>query len=370
MFRRWITWVLCLAAIVAGSVAWAGWVYLNTWADPATTTRVTDAVLDDPGARDEVLAPVRGQVMSAIPAEFGVTQDQVDAALVAVLTDPAARQRIADAFVSEAGALNFDAASAAFQTEFARTQPQLAPIIEQTPTDLSLPDVSTSSSLRDTADDWVWRLALVSALLFVTSFVIGDPRLTARRFGYWAVATGFLWVVGSPIATWLAPRISTSVDDTATVVVREYTAPIGPWALGLTIAGIAAIAGSFLVPKRRDAPAREQTPEPVSRRDDRRARRRAPETAATAATAATPQYRPSPPPQQQQPQYRRPAPEPPTDPPQVDPTEPVPVARSGDTRTMPVQTNPTRDHEPRPPADSGEVDVWAAYDAPAPRSDV
>ena len=364
MFRRWITWVLCLAAIVAGSVAWAGWVYLNTWADPATTTRVTTAVLDDPGARDEVLAPVRGQVMSAIPAEFGVTQDQVDAALVAVLTDPAARARIADAFVSDAGALNFDAASAAFQTEFARTQPQLAPIIEQTPTDLSLPDVSASSSLRDTADDWVWRLALVSALLFVASFVIGDPRLTARRFGYWAVATGILWVVGSPIATWLAPRISTSVDDTATVVVREYTAPIGPWALGLTIAGIVAIAGSFLVPRRRESPPRE--PAPPSRRDRRRDSRRAPATTAiTGAPAARSQARPS---QQQQP--GRPTSAPPTEPVPVDLTEPVPVARSGDTRTMPVHTNPTRDHEPRQPADGGDVDVWAAYDAPAPRSDV
>lgn len=347
MFRRWITWVLCLAAIVAGSVAWAGWVYLNTWADPATTTRVTDAVLDDPGARDEVLAPVRGQIMSAIPAEFGVTQDQVDAALVAVLTDPAARARIADAFVSEAGALNFDAASAAFQAEFARSQPQLAPIIEQTPTDLSLPDVSTSSSLRDTADEWVWRLAVVSALLFLASFVIGDPRLTARRFGYWAVATGILWVIGSPVATWLAPRISRSVDDTATVVVREYTAPIGPWALALTIAGLAAIAGSFLVPRRREASAR--APEPAARRDAPRDRRRA------ASAPAAAHVREQPPRHADQ----RPA----------DVTEPLPVARSGDTRTMPVHTNPTRDHEPRPPADRGDVDVWAAYDTPAPRSD-
>ena len=363
MFRRWITWVLCLAAIVAGSVAWAGWVYLNTWADPDTTTRVTDAVLDDPGARDEVLAPVRNQVMSAIPVEFGVTQDQVDAALVAVLTDPSARARIADAFVSEAGTLNFDAASAAFGSELARTQPQLAPIIEQTPTDLSLPDVSTSTSLRDTADDWVWRLALVSALLFVASFVIGDARRTARRFGYWAVATGFLWVVGSPIATWLAPRISTSVDDTATVVVREYTAPIGPWALGLTIAGLVAIAGSFLVPERDAVPARSPAPDPAPRRESRRDRRR-PESPAAVTTAATSQDRPAPQ------RSRRSTPLPTTEPAHADPTEPVPVARSGDTRTMPVHTHPTRDHEPRQPADTGEVDVWAAYDAPAPRSDV
>ena len=360
MFRRWVTWVLCLAAMVAGSVAWAGWVYLNTWADPATTTRVTNAVLDDPGARDEVLAPVRGQVMAAIPAEFGISQEQVDAALVAVLTDPSARARIAEAFVSEAGALNFDAASAAFQREFARSQPQLAPIIEETPTDLSLPDVSTSSSLRNTADDWVWRLAAVSALLFLASFVIGDPRLTARRFGYWAVATGFLWVVGSPIATWLAPRISTSVDATATVVVREYTAPIGPWALALTIAGLVAIAGSFLVPRRRDASGRRPVPEPA-RREPRRERRRG---AAAVVTTVGPQYGQAPPPR------RDTALVPPAEQVPTDPTEPIPTAKAGDTRTMPIQANPTRDHEPRPPVESGDVDVWAAYDTPAPPSDV
>ena len=362
MFRRWITWVLCLAAIVAGSLAWAGWVYLNTWADPGTTARVTNAVLDDPGARDEVLAPVRGQVMAAIPDEFGVTQEQVDAALIAVLTDSSARARIADAFVGEAGALDFGAASEAFQSEFARTQPQLAPIIEQTPTDLSLPDVSTSSSLSDTADRWVWRLALISALLFVASFVIGDARLTARRFGYWAVATGILWVVGSPIATWLAPRISTSVDATATVVVREYTAPIGPWALGLTIAGVVAIVGSFLVPRPREASSREPAPESAPPREPRRDRRRATAAASTAAALAaqhrdTPERSRSVPPRQ------------PADPFAADPTVPVPAARSGDTATMPVHTNPTRDHVPRPPADSGEVDVWAAYDAPAPPSE-
>ena len=355
MVRRWVTWVLCLAAIVAGSVAWAGWVYLNTWADPGTTTRVTNAVLDDDGARDEVLAPVRGQVMSAIPSELGISQDQVDAALVAVLADPAARDRIAAAFVAESGELRFDAASEAFRNELARSQPQLAPIVDQTPTDLSLPDVSSSSSLTDTAENWVWRLAVLSALLFLASFVLGDPRLTARRFGYWAVATGVLWVVGAPIATWLAPRISTSIDDTARVVVREYTAPIGPWALGLTIAGLVAIAVSFLVPKRRDAPAGQ----PARRDEPRRDRRgRIPaQTAVSTAQAPAEQYRPA----------DRSAPA--TEPVPLAPTAEVPVTGSrGDTRTMPVQA-PTRDHEPRERNDSGDVDVWAAYDAPAPRND-
>ncbi|MCB0968344.1 MAG: hypothetical protein KDB37_16045 [Ilumatobacter sp.] len=357
MIRRWVTWVLCLAAIVAGSLAWAGFVYLNTWADPGATVRVTNAVLDDPGARDEVLAPVRSQVMGAIPAEFGVTQAQVDAALVAVLSDPFARDRIAQSFVTDDGDLRFSAASDSFRAELARTQPQLAPIIEQTPTRLSLPDVSTAPSLRNAADTWVWRLAAVSGLFFLASFVLGDARLTARRFGYWAVATGFLWVIGAPIATWLAPRVSGGIDDTARVVVREYTAPIGPWALGLTIAGLVAIAGSFLVPKPAERPVADSAPRPAAApAQARTSRRRAAQSASSPAPyeAAAPTGRMP-----------------------VAETREIPVTRrASDTQTMAVQapgrTAPAEagTAADRRDADTGEIDVWAAYDAPTPRSDV
>lgn len=324
--RRGLTWVLCLLAMAAGSLAWTAFVYLNTWADPALTTQVTRAVLDDPDAADEVLAPVRSQVMAALPPELGVQPAQIDAALHAVLADEAARARIADAFVSPEGDLRASAANDEFRAELARQQPALGPYLERASTPLSLPDLATATSARTAADDWMWQLAGLSAVLFAASFVLGDARRTARCFGYWAVGTGVLWVVGSPIATWLAPRVNGTFDATATVVVREYTRPVGPWALGLVIAGLAAFAASFLIPRRSSET-------------------RAPSVSPDADRYATVPATPAP---------RR----------HTIPTEPVPVTVGTTTLPMPVQrVEPLVD----PPGD--DVDVWAAYDAPAPSGD-
>jgi hypothetical protein len=350
-FRRSITWVLCLAAMAAGSLAWTAGVFLYTWADPAATIRVTQAVLADPDASQEVLAPVRDQVIGLIPPELGVPPEQVDLALEAVLDDPAARARIADAFVSPDGALRVSAASEAFEAELARQQPALAPLLESATPQLAMPDLATATSARTAADTWVWRLAVLSAVLFVVSFVLGDPRRTARRFGYWAIGTGILWVIGPFVAAWLAPRVSSSLDATATVVVEEYTRPIGPWALGLVIAGLVALSGSFLVPSMRDV--RDERFESDRRRAPGPERRTA--AAAPAAAAAAAPARSAPPP------AASPAP----------PTRPVPVATSNGppTQTMPIRpTWASGEPTPRPDPDNGEVDVWAAYESSAPDS--
>ena len=244
--RRGLTWVLCLAAIVLGSLAWSAWVFLNTWADPSTTERVTAAVLADPDARDEVLEPVRAQVRSMVPVETGVTDAQIDGALDAVLADPAARVSVADAFVGSGGLLQIGAAGDAFGAELARRQPGLAPFVEASPLRLALPDLSTTERARDLARSSVWWLALGSASLFAASFVVGDRRRTARRLGVWAISVGGLWVIGLPTAGWLAQRFVTRLDATVDVVIREYARPIVPVAIVLVVIGAAALVASFI----------------------------------------------------------------------------------------------------------------------------
>lgn len=339
--RRGITWVLCLVGIVLGSVAWSAWVFLHTWADPTTTERVTEAVLADPDARDEVLAPVRTQVRSLIPPEAGVSDAQIDGALDSVLADPAARDRVADAFVGPSGALRLGDARAAFGDEIARRQPGLAPIVEASPPALALPDLSFADRARDLARTSVVWLALASLGAFGLSLIFGDPRRTARRFGVWAVSMGLLWVIGPPIAAWLARSTVSSLDATVDVVVHEYTRPVLPWALILTIVGgLAIVAG--LVPSRAATPTRAPAPVPVARRTVSR------------------------------PPDRRPAAAP----------APVvvdrPVPRPTDTQEMPAQLRPaavddrgpTRRSEPDPIVeapgradDTDEFDIWEAYES-------
>src|SRR4051794_41856136 len=54
MIRRAVARLLTVLALLAASVAWAGWVYLHTAGDPSRMPRVAHAVLDDPSARGEL----------------------------------------------------------------------------------------------------------------------------------------------------------------------------------------------------------------------------------------------------------------------------------------------------------------------------
>lgn len=369
--RRGITWALCLVGIVLGSLAWSAWVFLQTWADPSTTERVTEAVLADPEARDEVLAPVRDQVRSRIPPEAGVADAQIDAALDSVLADPAARQRIADAFVGPGGALRIADARSAFGDEIARRQPALAPIVQTSPPQLALPDLSFADRARDVARTSVIWLALASVGAFGLSAIFGDPRRTARRFGVWAVSMGVVWVAGPPLAARLAQRTTSNLDATVDVVVHAYARPILLPAIALMIAGALAVVVSFAprpTPTTRTARTPRTSPSPRS----------SPSTPARARNAAEPVRQrggwqtsvasaPSRPPAAQP----RPAPTPrPTDTQEM-PAQLRPVPR-GDARPDPLVDDATPESLPatRPPHDdpsssddTGEIDVWAAYES-------
>jgi hypothetical protein len=352
--RRSITWALCLVGIVLGSVAWSAWVFLNTWADPSTTERVTEAVLADPEARDEVLAPVRDQVRSMIPAEAGVSDAQIDAALDSVLADPAARDRVADAFVGPGGSVRIAEARTAFGDEIARRQPELAPIVQASPPQLRLPDLSFADRARDLARASVIWLALASIGAFGLSTIFGDPRRTARRFGVWAASMGLVWVAGPPIAARLARAATSSLDATVDVVVHAYARPILLPAIALTIAGALAVVVSFAPSTTRTISASARTA-PRSAPAARRGGGWQTSVASAPVRPSVPGPRTAPAPRptdtQEMPVQMRPAPHGDGRPPADDATpESLPATRSPHDR-------------PSPSDDTGEVDVWAAYES-------
>lgn len=353
--RQGITWALCITGMVLGSLAWSAWVFLNTWADASMTERVTEAVLADPEASDEVLAPVRDQVRSQIPVETGVTDAQIDAALDSVLADPAARERIADAFVDAAGSLRLDAARVAFGDEVARTQPALAPIVTATPPRLDLPDLSFAARARDLARASVIWLALGGIGAFGLSLIFGDPRRTARRFGVWAASMGLIWVGGPPLAARLARRTASSLDATVDVVVHEYARPVVPWATALVVVGLVAVVASFV-----PVPDRTRTLRPESASPEEPVRRAAP---------APRTYGPAP---QTYGPVASPAGRtgtPPTATRRVDATQEMPVGLrppppQGDRPATPLPADRvTEDAAPPPDEGDDEFDIWAAYES-------
>ena len=104
------------------------------------------------------------------------------------------------------------------------------------------------TSLRSTAERWAWRTAFVSLVLFVVAFALGDRRMAARRYGWWATVTGSTWWLGPLLLTAVARRWLPSFDATTSAVVDAFVRPIRAWSIGLALSGsIALVAVSILI---------------------------------------------------------------------------------------------------------------------------
>jgi hypothetical protein len=260
--RRPLTSVLCSFAVVAATIAWTAAVYLSTWADPATLGRVTEAVLDDPAARDEVVEPLRDRLVGDV--DLSAEALHVDAALAVVLDDPRVREEIADAFAPADGGGRVDPAAArdAFDAALGHVDPSIAARLEELGPELALPDLSAVASLRTTAQRWVWRTAALAVVLFAAAFALGDRAMAARRYAWWAIGTGLMWWLGPILLAAGARRWLGSFDATAGVVVDAYVAPVRPWAIALTASGVAAglVAVAALATRSRVAAPAEAAP--------------------------------------------------------------------------------------------------------------
>ncbi len=245
--RRSITSVVCLVAVACASFAWTAIVYLRTWADPGTPARVVTAVLDDADARDEVVAPLRRQLSSG--TDLLQAGSSIEAAIDVALADPANRERIATAFAPPdgTGGVQPGAALDVLVAAVADVDPAVADRLVDVGPEMALPDVSSISSLRSTAQRWAWRVALLALGLFAAAFAAGDRRLTARRYGWWATGTGLMWWLGPALLTAAARRWVPSFDATTSVVVEAYVGPVRPWAIGLACSGAVAFAVALFV---------------------------------------------------------------------------------------------------------------------------
>ena len=161
--RRSITSVVCLVAVACASFAWTAIVYLRTWADPGTPARVVTAVLDDADARDEVVAPLRRQLSSG--TDLLQAGSSIEAAIDVALADPANRERIATVFAPPdgTGGVQPGAALDVLVAAVADVDPAVADRLVDVGPEMALPDVSSISSLRSTAQRWAWRVALLAS---------------------------------------------------------------------------------------------------------------------------------------------------------------------------------------------------------------
>ena len=65
MFGRTLARFVTTLSLLAASVAWMGWIYLHTVADPTRSDRIAHAILDDARARHEVAVDISNGLASA-----------------------------------------------------------------------------------------------------------------------------------------------------------------------------------------------------------------------------------------------------------------------------------------------------------------
>lgn len=259
MLRQVITRIVISVALLCGSFAWSGWVFLHSVGDPHRAERIATAILDDPAARAEVAAPLADQIIEnfGVPTRY---RDTIATTVADVLGDPDIVGNFIAAFGSaQANALGVDdprpttidagALVNAVRARLALTQPELAAQIPDTTASIDLPKVQSPviSRVRSLAGTWTVYLGLISLALLVAMMVVGDRRRVLRSYGIWAILTGAFWAIGPRIAPWFAHQTAPNADALVGATVTAVAGPITMAATVLVLTGVAAIVVRYTV---------------------------------------------------------------------------------------------------------------------------
>jgi hypothetical protein len=269
LMLRLLSRLLVAAAVLAGSLAWAAWVFTRTVGDPSRAPRIAAAVLADPTARAEVAADLAGGYHAALAAQ-GVTASRstLDDAVSSALADPAVAATVQAAVAaSEQAALSGTGSatrvdltplSAAVAAHLATASPSLVAGVEAVPSSslrISVPHVPLVSRLRSAADRDVTVLALLALACAAGALVVGPRPMVLRRCGIWAVLAGGSWVL-LPWLTGVAARtFARSQAALLHTALGTATSAITPTASVLVAAGVCGVAASLVIGRLLPSPA-------------------------------------------------------------------------------------------------------------------
>jgi hypothetical protein len=270
--RRTVAGLVTALALLAASVAWAGWVYLHTVADPSRSDRIAHAILDNPAARSEVAADISDSLAAAANKSLAahhapLTVDGADpslrAAVGAALADPRIAANIVDAITAEhaevlgaapahPAAINTALLLTAVRAHLAPVDPQLARALPAVaPSQVRLPAVKVpyARQARRWAQRWDHVLAIGALVGLALGLVLGDRRAVLRRWGTWAIGAGLSWAVLPPLAVWAGDTWAKSQAAVVRAVVRGATGGVTAAAIALVVGGAAAVVVSVLLPR-------------------------------------------------------------------------------------------------------------------------
>jgi hypothetical protein len=272
MVGRGVAAVVTALAILAASVAWAGWVYLHTVADPSRSNRIAHAVLDNPAARHEVAVDISDSIATAanrtfaarkVPVKVDGADPSLQAAVEAALADPRIADNIVNAITTEhaevlgatpsqPATINTALLLAAVRAHLAPADPTLARELPAVaPAQVRLPTVKVpyARQARRWAQRWDRVLALGALAGLALGLLLGDRPAVARRWGAWGIGAGLAWAVLPPLAIWAGDTWAQQQAAVVRAVVRGATGSVNAAAIFLAAAGAAAVLLSFLLPR-------------------------------------------------------------------------------------------------------------------------
>ncbi|MEM9517790.1 MAG: hypothetical protein AAGA37_00585 [Actinomycetota bacterium] len=281
MFRRVIAGLILGPALLIGSVAWSGYLALQTIFDEDRSATIAQELLDNEQVKAQLAANLGTAIEGALPDAVPLSAEQVDAASLAVLNDP----RVTDLVVGALGQTHrsFLGLNDVPQTldlnplaEVAREQigtistDAAAAIPADTNWTIDLPTerIPNSSPVKDFLETAVPYLAAIAVVMALIALLTTSDRPSVlRRAAFWAMGTtAFYLILGFGIPALLRVVIPDQAEIFAALLTAVLRSTLTP-SIVLAAVGGALLIGSWIWPDERRQPqprrVRQQpTPQP------------------------------------------------------------------------------------------------------------
>ncbi|MEM9036146.1 MAG: hypothetical protein AAGD18_16225 [Actinomycetota bacterium] len=262
MIRRSLAALILGPSLLVASLAWSGFVALQTVLDPDRSREVAEELFDNDEVQAQLTSNLASAISAGLPEGAPVTDEQVDQAATAVLADPAVEALVLDAlgsthaaFLGEGEApetLSLAPVAESLRAQLVETVPGAAAVVPELPAlefDLPTERIPDASPLRTFTQRAVPVLALVAAIGVVLALLTTTDRSSVLwRAGVWAVgAAAFSLIIGLGLP-WVIRRFA---PDGAEVFAALFSALLRSVILpaivlavgGVVLMVVAAIAG-------------------------------------------------------------------------------------------------------------------------------
>ena len=277
MFRRVIAGLILGPALLIGSFAWSGYLALQTIFDEDRSATVAQELLDNEQVRKQVAANIGTVIEAALPEQSLLSAEEVDAAALAVLSDPRITNLFVDVLTQTHRAflglddvpqtLDLNPVATVAREQVATVSPEAADAI---PTDtdwsIELPTerIPNSSPVKTFLETSVPYLAAISIVLVLISFVATNDRPSVlRRAAFWAIGTTALYLI---MGYGIPALLRVVFPDQAEIFAALLTAVLRSTLLPSTVlaaVGVGLLVVSWVWPDGRHHPQPKSAPQPA-----------------------------------------------------------------------------------------------------------